>query len=473
MNIAGIDLRCGFYLAVKRLLLAAGLLAFILLVFLPPPAGLDQSGARALAVFALCIALWVTGYLPLAVTSILGMALTPLLGILDAREAFALFGDRAVFFILGALMIAAALYRTGLGARIAFLLLVRFNHKPRHIILGIMLSAAALSCIMPEHAVAAMLFPIVLEIARSMNLEPGRSAFGRALFIALAWGAIIGGITTYLGGARNLLAVGLLERNYGLTIDFFEWIKYALPIPVVIITCAYFLLLRFFPPEMDDASAAFRALQEKIAALGPPGGKEKRLAFVVFAVIVMWLFFSGAVHISVTALLGGVAVFVFRIIDWQDLAEYVNWGVILMYGGAMVVATALTLSGASLWFAQKMLAGAHLSPLLFLVFIALLTKLLTEGISNVAAVAIVLPVAFSLGAVSGIDPVMTTLTVALSGGLAFCLPMGTPPNAIAFASGYYRITEVARAGIILNLLSVVVIVLVALFYWPLVGLAVF
>jgi len=454
----------------KKIILTLGILLFICFQFIISPDGLESEGARALGVFCLCVALWVTGYIPLAITSLLGMALVPLLGILDAAEAFSIFGNRAVFFILGALMLAAALYKTGLGARIAYYLLMRFDKKPRSIVMGIMLSAALLSCIMPEHAVAAMLFPIVLEIANSMNLKPIKSAFGKALFIALAWGAIIGGITTYLGGARNLLAVSLLERNYGLTIGFFEWIGYVLPIPVIILVVAYFLLIKFFKPELTTAEGAFNSLSTKVKSMGPVSKKELKLSLVLVAVIGTWLFFSGVIHISVTAILGGVAIFILKVIDWKDMVDYVNWGVILMYGGAIVVATSITTTGATAWLAEQLLAHAPLTPLLFIILITIFTLFITEGISNVAAVAIMIPLAFSVGDILSINPVAVTLLVALPGGLAFCLPMGTPPNAIAFSSGYYNLGEVLRPGILLNIISIIVILLAALFYWPLVNL---
>jgi len=455
---------------VKRVLLALGIIFFILLLCVPAPEGLGVRGIRALAVFVLCLSLWVTGYLPLAITSILGMALVPMLGVLSPEEAFSLFGNKAVFFILGALMMAAALYKTGLGSRIAFTVLVQFDNRPEKIIAGIMATSALLSCIMPEHAVAALLFPIVFEIVRSMGLKPLQSNLGKALFLAMAWGAVIGGVTTYLGGARNLLAVGILEKNYGLSIGFFQWIVYALPIPLVILWVAYFLILYFFRPEVVSAQAAHVKLERDIEEMGPLKAEEKKLMAVLVVVICCWLFLSQYIHISVTAILGGVLIFVLKIIDWKDIEDYVNWGVILMYGGAIVVATALTSSGATSWVAERIFTCVPLSPVMFILVVSLLTKIITEGISNVAAVAIVIPLAFSVGSVVHINPIVTTLVVAISGGLAFCLPMGTPPNAIAFSSGFLRISDVVRIGVVLNIVSVVVILLVARFYWPLMKL---
>ena len=459
--------------SVKKAIIVSGVIIFFVFIIVTPPPGLSVQGARALAVFVLCITLWVTAWIPLGITSLLGIALIPLLGVMSAREAFSFFGDRAVFFILGALMLAAAIYQTGLGARIALLFLVRFGRKPNHIILGIMLAAALLSCIMPEHAVAAMLFPIVFEIARSLDLKQGFSNMGKAMFLAMAWGAIIGGVTTYLGGARNILAVGLLEKSYGLSIGFFEWIKYAFPLPLIILGISYLLIIKYFRPEIEDAEKAYRILLDRVQAMGKASFSEKKLMVIMIGVISAWLFLSGQVNIAVTALLGGVAIFLFKIISWEELSGYVNWGVILMYGGAIVVATALTKSGATEWIANIVIYSIPLNGFLFLILISFLTKTVTEGISNVAAVAIVLPIAFSTGGVFGINPIVTSLLVALSGGLAFCLPMGTPPNAIAYSAGFYKISDVLKAGILLNIISIIVIIFVALFYWPLVGLELF
>ncbi len=457
----------------KKIIIFVGTVVFLLFVFLPPPSGLSVEGARAVAVFILCISFWVTAWIPLGVTSLMGMALIPLLGIMSAAEAFAFFGDRALFFILGALMLAAAIYQTGLGARIALVLLIKFDHKPKKIILGIMLTSAILSCIMPEHAVAAMLFPIVLEIARSLNLQPGLSNMGKALFLAMAWGAIIGGVTTYLGGARNILAVGLLEKSYGLSIGFFEWIKYSFPLPIIILFVSYFLIMKYFKPEIDEAESAFKSLLQKVEEMGVASTEEKKLMLIMVLVIGSWLFLSGLINIAVTAIIGGVLIFIFKVIKWNDLSSYVNWGVILMYGGAIVVATSLDRSGATVWLAEGILKTVPLTGIMILLMIATLTKIVTEGISNVAAVAIVLPIAFSTGSVVGLNPIVITLLVALSGGLAFCLPMGTPPNAIAYSSGYYNISDVLKAGVILNIVSIAVLALVAKFYWPLVGLDIF
>ncbi len=230
------------------------------------------------------------------------------------------------------------------------------------------------------------------------------------------------------------------------------------------------MITKAFPSEIDDLGSAFEELEGKILEMGKLSTNEKKLIFVFLGVILSWIFFSAQIDISVIAILGGVLIFILDILDWQDIEEYVNWGVILMYGGAIVIATALTDSGAALWLADQTFKVIPLSPVVFILLFALVTKFLTEGVSNVAAVAIVIPLAFSVGQVLGLNPVAITLLIALPGGLAFCLPMGAPPNAIAFSSGYLDLAEVFKLGLWMNLISIIAIYLVSEFYWPLVGL---
>jgi sodium-dependent dicarboxylate transporter 2/3/5 len=454
----------------KDFIIIGGIILFLSVLLLPQPEGLTVAAKSSIALFILCLSLWISNAIPLAITSLLGIILIPLLGILELDEAFALFGNKAIFFILGALILAAGIYQTGLGSRIAFSILKKFGQSPRKLLLGILLTSALLSCIMPEHAVAALLLPIILEVATSLELKPLESNYGKLLFLSMAWGAIIGGITTFLGGARNLLAVGLLEKNYDISIGFFEWIKYSWPIPTLILLVTYFIIAKLVKIDIDSIELARETLEAEITSRGAMSSKEKKLMLVLIAVLFSWLFLSSIIDIAITSILGAVLTFAIQVVEWHDIEEYVNWGVILMYGGAIAVATSLVRTGATNWLSEAVFVHLNLSPFIFLIFLAIFTMLLTEGISNAAAVAIVLPLAYSIGDIYQINPIIITLSVALPGGLAFSLPMGSPPNAIAYSSGYYRISDVVKFGLILMLISWLAYMLVAKFYWPLIGL---
>ncbi len=457
----------------KRSFKYIGVIIFIIILAMPLPTGLNPAGKKALAVFALSLSFWLSQALPLAVTALLGISLLPLLGALDLNHTFSLFGNKAIFFILGALILAAGLYQTGLGSRIAFYIIKSAGKSPRKLLVGILFSAGLLSCLMPEHAVAALLFPVILEIAGSLNIKPLESNYGKLLFLTMAWGTVIGGITTYLGGARNLLAVGLLEANYGITIGFFEWVKYAWPLPFLMLGIYALLINYYFKIDIENIEEAYQTLKDKQQKAGQLNLREKKLTIILFAVIFSWLFLANYINIAVTALLGGVIMVAAGVIEWQEIEEYVNWGVIVMYGGAIVIASSLVETGVTEWLAQSFFADLKLPGLLFVIFIALFTSILTEGVSNVAAVAVILPLSFSVAEAYQLNPVMITLTVALSGGLAFLLPMGTPPNAIAYAAGYYRIQDAVKWGLFLKIIGWFIYILLVKFYWPMVGLEIY
>jgi sodium-dependent dicarboxylate transporter 2/3/5 len=457
----------------KKISKYTGIIFFLILLLMPTMSGLTPAGQRALAVFVLVLSFWLTHVLPLSVTSLLGIALLPLLNVMSIEYTFSLFGSKAIFFILGALILASGLYQTGLGSRLAFKIISFSGSSPLKLLYGILFSASFLSLIMPEHAVAALLFPIVLEIAVSLELKPLESNYGKLLFLTMAWGTVIGGITTYLGGARNLLAVGLLEKHYGISIGFFEWIKYSWPLSFSLIIIFAVIISKFASIDIQDTSRSLKKLKAKSEAKGSLSGAEKRLIFILAAVIFSWLFFSNFINIAVTALLGGVLIVAFKVISWKEVEEYVNWGVILMYGGAIVVASSLVETGVTDWIAARFFSQLELAPFLFIFLLAVFTSILTEGVSNIASVAVILPLGFSAAEAYSLNPVLLTLTVALSGGLAFLLPMGTPPNAIAFSSGYFEIKDALKWGLLLKIVGWLIYILVAWLYWPLIGLEIF
>ncbi|MGA1796814.1 MAG: SLC13 family permease [bacterium] len=439
---------------------------------LPAPPGLTGEGSRAIAVFVIAVVLWTTHALPLSVTGLLIIALIPLLRIMRADQAFALFGNQAVFFILGAFIIATALMKSGLSRRIAILLLSRFDRSPRMLILGILVTCMLMSFIIPEHAVAALMFPVIGSIAASLDLSPLDSSFGALMFIAMAWGAIIGGVGTLLGGARNPLALAILEEQFGTTIGFFEWMKAVCPLCFVLLAACYCVLLISFTIDVDDVSSAGKRLREDLARIGPITHLEKRVLAILVLTIGMWIFASHTLGLAVISLLSVAVLFVFECLQWEDVHSYVNWGVILMYGGAVVAAKALEHTGAMTWMVEKFLAFGPRTPLFTLILFAVAAKLLTEGVSNVACVAIILPVALSLCGRLGIDPPVMVYFVAVSSGLAFILPISSPPNAIAYSSGYYEIGAVIKPGLLLNVLSLILFIILALLYWPIIGLVI-
>lgn len=445
-------------------------LAFSGILKLPTPEGLSPEGHKAIAVFFVCVALWVTSLIPLAITSLLAIILIPFFGIMESKKAYSLFGNEAVFFILGALILAAAIMKSGLSTRLALAVLGRFGKTPRKLLSAVYLFPAFLSFWMSEHAVAAMMFPIVVEITKVLELRPMRSEYGKALFVAMAWGCIIGGVATFLGGARNPLAVGMLLETTGRSIGFFEWMLAVVPAVVIMLAIGYFMLFRFFKIDLKNVSRVEEALIHRKIEMGKMTWEERLIGSIMFLTILAWMFLGKKLGLANIAIASAIVLFVLDLIKWKDVEEYVNWGVILMYGGAITLGYALDRSGAAAWTANATIMQWASSPVAVIALFSLLSIALTEFMSNAAVIAILMPVALSISVQTGIDPKVMTFAIAVPSGLAFMLPMGTPANAIAYSSGFLRIKDMVVPGLIMGVTAWLVFIIVGLYYWPLLGL---
>ncbi|GFO68135.1 sodium/dicarboxylate or sulfate cotransporter [Geomonas limicola] len=452
--------------------MAAVVLVTAFLLRLEPPADLSVSGYRSLVLFGATIFFWISGMLPIAVTALLSMVFLPLLGIMDAKKTYSMFGNEAVFFILGAFILAAALTGTGISARLARAMLAKFGRTPTRLALTVFLLSAFLSFIMSEHAVAAMLFPVVAEISTALGLEKGKSNFGKLLFMSLAWGCIIGGIATFLGGARAPLAAGLLKESTGQHFSFIEWTTASCMIVLPLLVIAFLLLVRFFPADLESVEVGLKFLNRKRLETGKMSYDEMLTALVMVATIVSWIAFGEKAGLAAIAILGAGALFTFKVVSWQKIEEYVNWGVILMYGGTIALASALEKTGAAVWVVKKGLGTLHHSPLAIIAVISLVAIVLTECISHAAVVAILMPVGMGLCQTTGLDPKVMTLSIALPAGLAYCLPMGTPATAIAYASGYLKSRDIIVSGVTVMAVSWLLFMASVLFVWPLLGLSI-
>jgi len=450
--------------------LVAGAVAYWLVLTAAPTEGLSVTGQRALAVFTLCVFFWVFEVLPLMITSMLAIILLPWSGVMTTGQTYSLFGNEAVFFILGAFILAAALMKSGLSTRLALFILRRFGQTPRTLLVSVLILNAVMSFAMSEHAVAAMNFPIIIEIARVLRLNPRRSNYGRALFLAMAWGTTIGGVATLLGGGRAPLALGMLKEATGKTFSFVEWSLTVLPlVPVMLLIC-YLVIVTFFPIDIGSVREADEALRERTAKLGRLRLDELGIGVVVVATLLAWILLGEEFGLANVALGAVVVLFVFRLVTWREVEGYVNWGVILMYGGAICLGAAIDKSGAAGWLASVTISRWAIGGASVVAFLSLLSILLTEAMSNSAVVALLFPVSLGIARQFGMDPSIMAIAVAVPAGLGFTLPIGTPANAIAYSSGYLSIRDMVVPGVILAASSWVVFNLVANFYWPLIGL---
>jgi len=454
----------------RLVFLIIGLAVFVLIYLYPTPSGLTEAGKKSLAIFSLCAIYWVFDVLPLMITGLLAILLFPLMGILEAGETFALFGNQAVFFILGAFILSSGLLRSGLSQRIALLFLRRFGKTPRRLVLATLLFPALSSLFITEHAVAAMFFPIVVEISGALRLEPGQSRMGKALFLSMAWGCVLGGIGTYLGGARAPLALAILSETTGEKISFLTYSLCALPTVIFGLFFAGVAIMLFFPPEIDSVLPAKELLEEKIKKQGRISRRELAMGILMVLVIFAWVAFGHKLGLAIIALAGVVMGFVFKLLVWKEVEEDVNWGVFLLYGGAISLGLAMSKTQALEWLAGRSLSILASHPIILVIFLPTLAIFLTELVSNSAVVALLVPVGIGIGAKIGFDPKVIMLLITIPSGLAFMLPVGTPANAIAFSSGYYRIRDSVRAGLLVNIPTLIFFLLSAWIYWRWLGL---
>ena len=429
--------------------------------------GLSRDGQIMIGILLMAAVLWITEPLPLPITGILLMITQSFIGIASPAQIFAAFGNQAVFFLLGAFIIAAAVKHVGLHKHFAFTLLNFFKNNPKLFTLGIMISCAVLSFFMPEHGVAALFLPIVTSILISMKLIPKQSNFGKVSMLSVAYGCSIGSLGTLIGGARNPLTIGILAEQ-GISVTFFDWMIYAMPIVIIALPVVWLILQIAFPIEITDITAARKEIANQLAITGRITKKQVTTLSVLCVTVLLWIFLSSHPQLGLAgiAILGAVLMVVTGSISWGNIEKNVPWGIILLYGGAITLSHGMQTTGASKWIAHQLLTIVEVNPCLIILGLIIFTIFLTEVMSNVGAVALLLPIGLAISTeVTEISPLVSSLLIALSGGLAFMLVIATPGNAITYSSGYFSTRDLSRAGIFANIICILIIFFIAVFYW--------
>ena len=455
----------------RYILLALFFGVFAVLLGLQGPNDLSPEGYKVLCLFILCVSLWSTNLIPLSITSLLAIASVPLLGIMDASQAYSYFGNKAVFFILGVFILSAAMIACGLSTRISIWIMEHWSGTPGQLVTSIYCFAAFSSCFMSEHAVAVILFPVIHEIAQSLNLKRDNSVFGKSMYFAMAWGCIIGGAMTVLGGGRVLLGVEMLEKATAgqQTLGILEYTKLSFPLVILMLAGGWVALKVLFPLDIQNIDPVRKALKKKATVMGKLTFQEKGIALVMGATLFCWFGYGDQLGVANIAIISIVLLFVLNLITWKMVEAHINWAIVLMYGGAICLGEVMSESGAALWLAEQIFSGLIESSVVFLLVIALLSTLLTTFMSNSAVIAILLPTAISMSPAYGINPALATMTVILPSNFAFILPIATPASALAYSSRFLNLKEMIWSGSILSLMGLVFYLFLLMFYWPMIG----
>ena len=458
--------------------LVVGLAGFLACLIIPPPGGMSVQAWAAGGMMWLMATWWSTEAIPIPATALLPILLVPALGLGSIGQATAPYANPIIFLFLGGFTLGLAMQRWNLHRRIALLTLRAMGVKPKNQIAGFMMATAFLSMWVSNTATAVMMLPIGLSIiamTQSDN-EDGLRRFGTALLLAIAYSASVGGIATLIGTPPNALLAAYLLDTQGIEVGFAQWMLLGLPVSVVMLLLVWWWLTRvdFGIGRADDSGEMIR---RELEALGPLGRGEKLVGLVFVLTASAWIFrplLSANLAPWLTdtgiAIAAALALFLIPVdtrerqflLDWES-AEKLPWGVLLLFGGGLAMAGAISSSGLASWIAEAMGAATLLPALLMVALVALVIIFLTEVTSNTATAAAFLPLLGALAVAQDISPLLLTVPAAIAASCAFMMPVATPPNAIVFSSGHMRIGDMLRAGFALNLMGVVVVTVAS--YW--------
>ncbi len=454
-----------------------GLLLFFSLLILPLPDGMKPEAMKVAAVAALMATFWISEVIPIPATALLPIALFPLLGIMPTAEVSSAYGNHLIYLFLGGFLIAMAIEKWRLHKRIALLTVHVVGHTPKRLVLGFMLATAFLSAWISNTATAMIMVTIGLSVLRQIaHVQEGddlpASRFGTTLMLSIAYAASIGGVATLIGTPPNAILVGVLEQRYGIVIGFAEWMLFGVPLSLTMLGIAWFYLTRVVLGKDEDTPVLSRdTMETELANLGPMSTQEFRVLIIFAAVVASWLFRGlidhPALHYvtdSSVAISGAILLFLLpsgrengeRLLDWAA-ATRLPWDIIILFGGGFALASGFSSSGLTEWIGaqQNVMAGSPL--ILTVMLLAVLIVFLSEVTSNTAIASLFLPILAGFALAMETHPLFLMVPAALAASFAFMLPVATPPNAIAFSSRQFSISTMARTGIWLNLIGVLVI----------------
>lgn len=438
---------------------------------IPTPMG--PLAQRALGVLAFVVVLWVTEAFPLGMTALFGITLLPLLGVLPLSEAFFGFKNTALFFLLGALSFGIAMQKTNLHKRFALKLLNRFGKSSSSMIFSILLLGCYMSMTMPCHAVAALLLPVLVVIVDAGGIGRDKN-FGIALFLALTYATSVGSIGTLLGGARNILAIGILESVTAQSVSFLDWAIAGIPIASVLMVVTYFTLKLVYPWEEVNTTKIRNEIQEEVKEMGSMSRGEKKTGIIFLTAFVLWITVGREIGLSVVAVGGFFLLVATRTLTWKDIEQNMPWGLIFLYGGALTLSHALVKTDAVGFFSNGLIAFVGQNPYLIMVAFLLLVVVISNLMSNSAATAVVLPIALAtiltLGTAGQYTGEFVAYLIAMGSAMVFMLPIGTPSAAIVYSSGYVEVKDLVKAGAVLSVLSILAFITFGMGWWKIIGI---
>ncbi len=469
----------------KRQLISlfAGPIAFVLFLVVPLPEINFES--RLVLASTVWIAIWwISEAIPIAATSLLPIFLFPTLDLLSAKETTTTYFSPIVVLYLGGFIVALAIEKWNLHQRIALTIISKIGTNSEKIILGFMVATGLLSMWISNTATALMMLPIGLAIASKMkdfyDDKDEIRKFEKALMLAIAYSASIGGMATLIGTPTNAIFSAVVGEIYNKSISFDEWFVFGFPFTVLLMTLGWYYLAKVaFKLNVKGSSQARDEIQDQLKDLGKISTPEKRVLIIFVLVAVCWIIrsfvlqkFVPGINDTSIAILGSLLLFIIPagsskgfLMDWKT-AEKLPWGILLLFGAGITIASAFQSSGLAEWFGNRLTTLEFLPLWMMLLIIIILVNFFTEITSNVATASVLLPILGALAISLQVHPFGLMVGACMAASCAFMLPVATPPNAIVFSSGALTIPQMVRTGLWMNLISSLLLFLFIYYVMP-------
>ena len=466
-----------------------GLALFFILLFIPAPEGLNAAAWKVAAIAVLMAVWWATEAIPVAVTALLPLALFPLMDITSFESAAVPYANKNIYLFLGGFILALGIENSGLHKRIALKMILAVGSSGARLVGGFMLVSALISMWVMNTSTTLMLLPIGLAVCTVMaDTIPGltdkqKKDFDTALLLGIAYAATIGGMSTLIGTAPNIVFSAFMFDAYGIEISMLSWMTMAVPLSAILLFGAWILLTKYVFKINFDASVESRLeLQNILNKMGKLTKDEKRISIIFGLAVFAWVFrtllnnidfLSGLTDAGV-AIIAAILIFMTPsaskrgdLLEWEKSKD-LPWGLLILFGGGLSLASQISSSGLGIWIGESLIILSTIPPIFLILAIATLIIFLTEITSNVTTTTTFLPVFGGLAIAIGVLPVSLAIPVCLAASCAFMLPVATPPNAIVYGSNKFTIATMMRAGLLLNIIGIFVVTLFAYYIAPMV-----
>ena len=456
--------------------------------FLFNPFNLTADACKAVAVAILMITWWVTEAIPMPAVALVPLVLLPLLGVSSFEEVAKSFSNPVIFLFMGGFMIGLAIEKWNLHKRIALQIVSRTGTSGDRIILGFIIATGFLSMWLSNTATTMMMFPIALSVIAVLKGrgDPGHGFrnFALVLMLVIAYASNIGGMATVIGTPPNVAFVAYIQKKYDMTVHFIDWLILCTPLAIILLVALYVIMTKWlFPNHIKSSKEASVVINNELRALGKVSLAQKRVLIVFVCTALLWITKDLINNLewvrlddNMIAIIGALTLFAIpsgekqegklrMLLEWEDTSK-MAWGILLLFGGGIALASSLEKVGVMEQIGGWLAGFSQTGPFVLILVIVIISVFLSELMSNTAQVIVFAPVLAALADALQLDPLLLGIPMTLAASAASMMPMGTPPNAIVFGSGYIRLKDMMKAGFVINLVSVIIITLFSYFILP-------